>query len=170
MRVDAPVSETEIALIAPGRQAEVLVQALPGKSFSAIVDRIGIEPKREGGVALYPVTLLVQNPQGELLPGMSARVLMEVARVENALAARDAALRFDPEGAEAAAAPRSRVRRRHGPTELEAVEVRSGISDGVYTAIEPIRADALREGDELAIGLLHPGQTTAAPSMSLGKK
>lgn len=168
MRVETPVSETEIALIERGHKAEVLVQALPDKVFHATVDRIGIEPKREGGVAQYPVTLLVDNPEGVLLPGMSARVRMEVARAENALAVHEAALRFTPEGAEPAP-PRSRLWRKHGgPNELQGLAVRAGISDGVYTAIEPLAGAALAPGDEVAIGFLHPEQANRGPSISFG--
>jgi HlyD family secretion protein len=168
MRVETPVSETEIALIKPGRKAEVLVQALPDRTFNGTVERIGIEPKREGGVALYPVTLLVDNPDGALLPGMSARVRMEVARAEHVLAVHDAALRFTQEGAEQAA-PRSRIWLRRGHlNELEAIAVKAGISDGAYTAVEPRAPATLSEGDDVAIGLLHPEQAAGRPSVSLG--
>src|SRR5262249_53566209 len=130
MRVEAPVSETEIAQIAPGHKAEVIVQALPGKTFTASVDSIGIEPQRESGVVAYPVTLLVDNPDNLLLPGMSVRVRMQVARADNALSVREAALRFAPADAEPAAS-RSRVWRMTSTlNELEAVAVKPGISDG----------------------------------------
>lgn len=167
MRVEATVSETEIALISPGRKADVLVQAFPNRSFSATVERIGIEPKREGGVALYPVTLWVNNAEGMLLPGMSARVRMEVARADNVLAVHEAALRFTPEGADAAP-PRTRVWRRRGANELDAVAVKAGISDGVYTSVESPGPGGLAAGDELAIGLLHPDQAAHKPNISLG--
>ncbi len=169
MRVDAQVSETEIALLAPGQKAEVLVQALPGEHFNAKIDRIGIEPKREGGVALYPVRLLVDNPRGALLPGMSARVQLEVARATDVLAVHEAALRFDPEQAEPAA-PRSRVWRLRGLNQLEPIAVEPGISDGAYTAVKTDPPGRLAAGDQLAIGLLHPELSTGKPSVSLGKK
>ena len=71
--IDAPVSETDIALIKQGQKAEVRVQALPGRTFDARVERIAIEPQKKGAVVLYPVTLFVDNADGALLPGMSAR-------------------------------------------------------------------------------------------------
>lgn len=166
MRVDAPVNESEIALIHVGSTAEVLVQALPGKTWSARVERIGIEPKRDGGVVLYPVSLLVDNPSGVLLPGMSVRVRMEVARAVDALSVHEAALRFNPEAAEPTM-PRSRVwRRRDGSDEIESVSVRTGISDGMYCAVE----GEIKAGDALVIGLLRPDENTHKPKMSLGGK
>lgn len=172
MRVDALVGETEIAQVQPGRNAEVLVQALPGRTFEAKVERIGIEPKREGGVVQYPVTLLVENPDGVLLPGMSARVRMEVARAEDALSVHEAALRFSPEDVEPAPA-RSRVFVRRGDTgnDLEPVDVKTGISDGVYTAVEPREGQELEAGEEVVIGLLRPENgASSKPNVSLGGK
>ncbi len=170
MRIDAPVSETDIALLHPGQKAEVMVQALPTRRFAAEISRIGIEPTRESGVVLYPVTLLVQNTDGVLLPGMSARVRLEVARAENVLSVHEAALRYTPEDAEPAEA-RSRVWIRRGPSEIEAAAVQAGISDGVHTELraDP-RSPLVKEGDELAIGLLHPETGGRKPAVSLGKK
>jgi HlyD family secretion protein len=169
MRIDALVAETEIARIEPGKYADVLVQALPGKTFSASVERIGIESRRESGVVSYPVTLLVENAGGVLLPGMSARVRMEVGRAENVLAVHDAALRFTPEAVEPADA-RSRVFRRSGPSDLAEVKVETGISDGVYTQVEVEEGTTLAVGDELAVGLAQTDARAGKPSLSLGGK
>ncbi len=171
MRIDAPVSETDIALIKPGQQAQVTVQALPGQSFSARVDAIAIEPRRKDGVVLYPVTLLVDNPQGALLPGMSARVSMEVGRATDVLAVHEAALRFSPEEA-SEAAPRTRVFRHNGkPNDLGAVTIETGLSDGIYTEVRPVGGARLEAGDALAIGLINPEDTKRKkPKVSLGGK
>jgi HlyD family secretion protein len=170
MRIDAPVSETEIALLKPGMKAEVVVQALPGRKFAAEVSRIGIEPSRQSGVVMYPVTLLVQNPDAVLLPGMSARVRLEVARAENVLSIHEAALRFTPVEAEPAE-PRSRVWVRRDPDEVEAVAVTAGVSDGVHTELRAAAgAPELPEATKLAIGLLNPDTGPKKATVSLGKK
>jgi HlyD family secretion protein len=168
MRVEALVSETEISSVTLGKKAEVLVQALPGRSFEATVERIGIEPKREGGVVRYPVKLLVKNEDGALLPGMSARVRMEVNRVADALSVHEAAVRFSPPDADPSSTPRV-WRKGDSPNQLEPIAVDTGISDGVYVAIRPV-GGALAAGDEVAIGLLQPGQSSSKPKVSLGKK
>jgi len=169
MRIDAPVSETDIALLKPGMKAEVVVQALPGRKFAAEVSRIGIEPTRQSGVVMYPVTLLVQNPEGVLLPGMSARVQLEVARAANVLSVHEAALRFTPVDAEAAE-PRTRVWIRRSYDELLPVVVATGVSDGVHTELRPAKSDELPEGAKLAIGLLNPDTGGKKPAVTLGKK
>ena len=96
MRVDASVSETEVALIRPGQEAEILVSALPNDSFRGKVEHISIEPERRDGAVMYPVRLSVDNAKGVLLPGMSARARMQVARADNVLSVHEAALRFVP--------------------------------------------------------------------------
>ncbi|HMI90418.1 MAG TPA: efflux RND transporter periplasmic adaptor subunit [Polyangiales bacterium] len=177
MRLQALVSETDIPRVKPGSKAEVLVQALPGERFDATVERVGIEPKQTSGVVQYPVTMLVDNPKNALLPGMSARVRIEIARASAALAVHEAALRFIPEDAESGEA-RARVWR-HGrdANEIEPVDVRVGVSDGVYAAL--LVSDgaasggdgagaALAEGDRLVIGLLRPDEARRKPSVSLG--
>ncbi len=166
MRVDASVSETEVAMIKPGQAAEVLVAAVPDRSFRGRVDRISIEPDRVEGAVLYPVVLLVDNPDGVLLPGMTARARLEVARVTDKLSVHEAALRFSPEGEEPAA-PRTRVWKRVGPHQVVPIKVRTGVSDGAYTQIEALEGQELKAGDELAVGLARPDEDSG-PKVKLG--
>lgn len=169
MRVDAKVSETDIALLREGQEGEVSVAALDGRAFKAVVERRGIDPELELGAVLYPVTLRVDNPDKSLLPGMSARVSMQVNAVKDALAVHEAALRFVPE--EAAPAPaRSRVFRRVSADQLQEVKVKPGISDGMWTAVEPGEEGSLSEGDPLAIGFVRPDQGSRGPRVTLGDK
>jgi HlyD family secretion protein len=169
MRVDAKVSETDIALLRDGQEAEVTVAALDGRSFKATVERRGIDPELELGAVLYPVTLRVENTDKALLPGMSARVSMEVNAIKQALAVHEAALRFVPEEA-APAQARTRVFHRTSTDQLEEVKVKPGISDGMWTAIEPVEAGSLTVGDALAIGFVRPDQGSRGPKVSLGDK
>ena len=169
MRVDAKVSETDIAILRVGQPAEIAVSALEGKTFTAKVETRGIEPEQELGAVLYPVTLLVDNPERLLLPGMSASVKMEVRELKQALSVHEAALRFVPE--DATPAPlRSRVFHRIGPDQLEPVPVKAGISDGMYTAVEPLNGVALSVDEPLAIGFIRPDQGSRGPRVTLGDK
>jgi HlyD family secretion protein len=166
MRVDAQVSETDVGHVKVGQTASVLVSAYPGKSYPGKVERIGVDAERKDGAVLYPLRISVQNHDGTLLPGMSARVELEVARAAGALSVHEAALRFTPEGADEAA-PRSRVFVRKGPSELSAVPVRTLVSDGVYAQVEP-EGGELPEGAQVAVGLT--GGKSSSPNVSLGGK
>jgi HlyD family secretion protein len=120
------------------------------------------------GVVNYPVTLVADNADGALLPGMTALVKLEVARVDHVLAVLDAALRFTPDGAPAAA-PRTRLWRRTGPTQAEPVMVRTGLSDGAFTEVAAADGQTLQEGDPIIVGVFRPEDDDAKkPSITLG--
>lgn len=168
VRIDASVSEIDVARVKVGTVAQVEVDAVPGKTFKGRVERVAIDANRVEGAVLYPVVLSVENPDGSLLPGMTARVRMEVARAENVLAVHEAALRYTPQGADPAS-PRTRVWKRMGPADAEPIAVRTAISDGVYTQVELPAGAELKEGDQLAVGLLRPDSANA-PRVTLGGK
>ncbi|MET0283219.1 MAG: efflux RND transporter periplasmic adaptor subunit [Polyangiales bacterium] len=169
MRVDAKVSETDIALLRDGQEGEVTVAALDGRSFKATVERRGIDPELELGAVLYPVILRVENPDKALLPGMSARVSMQVNEKKDALAVHEAALRFVPEEA-APAQARSRVFRRVSMDQIEEIKVKPGISDGMWTAVELVEPNSLPLDTPLAIGFVRPDQGSRGPRVTLGDK
>jgi HlyD family secretion protein len=169
LRVDADVAESEIGLVRRGQVARFGVPAFPGRAFEATVESIAIDAERTGVAVRYRVQLRADNPQGVLLPGMTATARIEVARVENVLAAREAALRFVPEHAEAAP-PRSRVWLVRGQ-ELEPVRVTAGLSDGAFTELKPETPGTLAIGAELALGLrTTETETRTGPGIKLGNK
>jgi HlyD family secretion protein len=179
VRVDVDVSEADIGLVQIGQVASFEVLTFPGRTFSAKVERLAVEPRRDGGVVTYAVRLLADNPDRALLPGMSATVKLEVARVQHVLAVRDAALRFtppqplQPPEAAATAQPRSRVFVRVAAGELRAVPVRAGLSDGMYTEIAPEAGQSLSEGAQVAVGMLATAAASGErgqPGISLGGK
>jgi HlyD family secretion protein len=170
LRIDALVNEADIAQVRVGQATHFEVLGLPGRTFEARVERIALEPEVESGVVSYPVTLSADNADGVLLPGMTALVHLEVARVENVLAAYEAALRFSPDAAPPAP-PRTRLWRRAGFAQAEPVRIRAGLSDGAFTEVTAADGDRLQEGDPIIIGLFRPGESDAGkPSITLGKK
>ncbi len=48
--------------------------------------------------------------------------------------------------------------------------MRAGISDGMYTAVEPRDGKSLDAGDPLAIGFVRPDQGSRGPRVTLGDK
>lgn len=168
LRVDADVAESEVGRLHPGELAHFTVPAFPGRTFDGKVVRIGLDAVRGSAAVRYPVELSADNPGGALRPGMTATVTIEVDRAENALAVREAALRFRPDGAGEAAA-------RHQvwtvtPSGLEAVAVKPGLSDGAYTAIETDAPNALPVGTRLALGVLNPEPSKGSgPGIKLGR-
>jgi HlyD family secretion protein len=171
LMLTVPVSEADIGLVRVGQEAMFSVSAHPDRRFAAKVGEIESEPQRNGSSVSYRVRLEVQNPDRVLLPGMTANVTLEIAEEGEALAVRDAALRFTP--SDAMPDPQHpRVWRLRGASELEPIEVSVGISDGAYTAVTPAAGSELAPGDMVAVG--HAGSSarasTKGPGISLGKK
>lgn len=165
-----PVSEADIGLVRAGQEAMFSVSAHPDRRFVARVGEIESEPQRSGSAVSYRVRLLVDNPERLLLPGMTANVTLEIAEVEDTLAVREAALRFNPQSS-AAEADRSRVWRHLSGGELEPVEVVVGVSDGAYTAVTPTEGLELSPGDLVAVGFAGSApKQTKGPGISLGGK
>jgi HlyD family secretion protein len=166
MHVEAPIGEADIGEMSVGLSAKFEVPTYPGRIFDATVEHISPDPKTEHGAIFYTVTLVADNADHVLLPGMTAQVRIKVAEVDDVLAVREATLRFTPEGAPSASA-RSRIWRING-TELEEIPVEAGLSDGAMTEIIPVEPDSIKVDDAIAIGRALDGSSnTAAPSLSL---
>jgi HlyD family secretion protein len=170
MRVDVDVAEADIGEVRVGQTATFEVLTFPDRVFNAKVERVAVDPRRDGGVVTYAVRLLADNPEGVLLPGMTATVRLEVARIANVLAVRDAALRFTPPGYEPAP-PRTRLFLHVGVGQLRPVSVRAGLSDGMYTAVEAAQDPPLAEGTAIAVGMVSgESLSRSQPGISLGGK
>jgi|GEM_PF-877855 len=96
LEVVAKVDESDLAIVKAGAAGSVTVDAFPGRKFPAKVRQIRIDAVNESGVVTFPVVLTVENPDGLLLPGMTATVTIDGPPIENALIAPAAALRFAP--------------------------------------------------------------------------
>ncbi len=66
------VPERELARLKPGQAASVAADALAGRSFPAHVKLVS--PMVDAATATFKVTLEVDDPKGDLKPGMFARV------------------------------------------------------------------------------------------------
>jgi HlyD family secretion protein len=162
MHVKAAVGEADIGLIMPDQSVRFSVDAFPDDRFSGTVLQIRLSPTVEQNVVTYTVIVSADNPEGKLLPGMTANLDFEVGRSpETALRVSNLALRFEPDSAwlpdgfkkEIGKKPKDRTSRRlwileNG--ELKPAPVRIGLTDGIYTQI--IDGD-IREGMEIAVGI-----------------
>jgi HlyD family secretion protein len=170
MRIEVSVAEADIGEVKVGQRATFSVPAFAGRAFQAEVDRVQIEPRRDRGVVTYPVTLRAQNPESLLLPGMTATVRIEVAEARDALAVREAALRFTPPDEEPGPL-RSQIWRSPDGRRIEGILVEPGLSDGAYTEVKAKNGTSLQPGDHIAIGSAKgQGSGDTGPGISLGRK
>ena len=65
-------SEFDVTRIAPGAPAKMVIDSLREEYFSGTVGTIA--PSADGEAHMFPVEVIVDNPDGRLLPGMVGRI------------------------------------------------------------------------------------------------
>lgn len=137
MLLTVTVDELDILLVKEGQQAEILLDALSGQSFTGVVTKIAAEGTNGGGDTKFTVTLTAARTN-KMLPGMNATAYIPLSETEGLLLIPAAALQ--EEG--------SYVYVYTGYDEdkgelINPVAVTTGLSDGENVAI----LSGLSEGD-----------------------
>ena len=94
MQILANVDESDIGQIKEGQKVTFTVQTYPDKSFQGLVQQIRLQPTIVQNVVNYSVVVNVDNPDGLLLPGMTATIQFQISHADNVLKLANAALRF----------------------------------------------------------------------------
>ncbi|MBK5187590.1 MAG: efflux RND transporter periplasmic adaptor subunit [Gemmatimonadaceae bacterium] len=188
MQILATVDESDIGQIKESQPVSFTVQAYPGQTFTGSVRQVRINSTTVNNVVNYTAVVAVSNPDGKLLPGMTATVKFLVGSATDALSVPNAALRFKPAiaartGAATSDSTRSRTRVRNASAgsatvtagtvrdstmstlwyldsanALEPVRVHAGLSDGTRTAVS---GTGITEGMQIVVGA-NSGTTTIA--------
>ena len=74
MQILVSVDESDIGQIAEGQTARFTVQAYPDDGFTGTVRQVRLQSSTEENVVSYTAVVDVANPDGRLLPGMTATV------------------------------------------------------------------------------------------------
>jgi HlyD family secretion protein len=96
LQVWASVNEADIGMIRPGQAVGFTMVAYPGQNFRGQVSKIRLNASMTQNVVNYTVEIDTDNPNGRLLPYLTANVRFEVARRKNVLTVPNAALRWKP--------------------------------------------------------------------------
>jgi len=174
MQILAQVGESDIAQIKEGQPVDFTVQALTGQTFHGSVKQVRLQSTTQDNVVNYTVVVAVDNSQGKLLPGMTARVNFLTKSAENVLKVPNAALRFRPANAtpkttSTSTSSSTRQHTRSGGTLYvldakgmpQAIRVQTGITDGTTTEV---RGNELKEGMKVIAGSLSTSQTAQTTS------
>ena len=103
MQILAAVDENDISSIKEGQEVKFTVQSYPGRTFDGSVQQVRLQFKTTDNVVSYTAVVTVQNPNGLLLPGMTATVDFVTGSAKSVLTVPNAALRFRPTAEELAA-------------------------------------------------------------------
>ncbi len=177
------VNEADIGSIKPGQPVTFTVDAFPGQVFKGEVGKVRLNATMTQNVVTYTVEVVANNPDGKLLPYLTANAKFLVDKHENVLTVPNAALRWTPlpaqiapDAREAAAAGGRRGRSGGGkPAEAggesggpalargtvwiqdgayaRPVRLRVGMSDGAVTEVV---SDKLAENTEVIIAAARP--------------
>ncbi len=172
MQIDSNFAEADIGNIKVGQPVLFGVDAFPDRTFSASVRQVRLNAIVQQNVVTYDVVVAVENPEEILRPGMTAYVNVVIARRKSVLLVPNAALRFRPETAADAAAPRRRTPQERGDgtratvytlaeSRLDAKPIQIGISDGRFTEVV---SGEIKDGDHVVIGTAVSAAANGPPS------
>jgi len=91
--VDAAISEIDIPQVAVGQPARFIFDAVIARQYHGEVIAIAPVGVEQNGAVTYEVALRLTDPDENIRPGMTAGVMIETGRVEDALLVPNQALR-----------------------------------------------------------------------------
>jgi len=94
--VDFSLPERRLPEIAVGQKVRVTVDAHPGQTMSG--ELVAVDPGIDSGTRLLRLRARLANPDGELRPGMFARVALDLGRDEQVLTLPRTAITYAPYG------------------------------------------------------------------------
>ena len=127
----AGIPENDIAAFELGGAASVEVDAFPGRTFEGRIHLIG--PAAEGPSRTFPAEIAIENAEGDLRPGMIARVSLVKRELEDVVVVERDVLQDRDSGPVAVVADGDVARVREltlGATEDNRVVVEKGLEPG----------------------------------------
>jgi HlyD family secretion protein len=168
MQVWAQVNEADIGRIRAGQKTTMTVDAFPGVPFPGTVGKVRLNASMSQNVVTYTVEINTDNPDGRLLPYLTASLQFEINRVPDTLQVPSAALRWKPTpdqlspGVTPPESPGGPGARPGPPggggartlwvregSKVRPLAVSVGETDGLQTAVS---GDNLKEGLEIVLG------------------
>lgn len=151
-RTTLGLSDRQVVGLEPGARVEIRVEALPNELFRGEILRVGVAAERD--TRKFPVEIEIPNGARRLLPGMVARVELDLGSggdrivVPREALVEEYDLRFvyvvQGEGGDVSRVQRRRIEVRDLPFDPGHVEVVSGLSTGERVAVSGVRS--LRDG------------------------
>ena len=154
MQIEAAVAEADVAKVRLGQPVTFTVDAYGTRQFLGTVNQVRLNPVTQQNVVTYTVIVGVANPDGALLPGMTANASFLVAAHPRALLLPNAALSWKP----ADYKPAKRAGKADGTLVVfrltpagtsEAVRIRTGAADQDNSEIT---YGQLKAGDRVVTG------------------
>jgi HlyD family secretion protein len=97
VQVWVSVNEADIGSIYPNQPVTFTVDAFPNQTFVGRVGKVRLNAMMTQNIVTYTVEVTTENPDGKLLPYLTANVRFETGRRTNVLMVPNAALRWVPQ-------------------------------------------------------------------------
>lgn len=169
MQVEVNVDEADIGGVHEGQPATFNVDTYPTLNFEGKVTQVRLSPETTDNVVTYTVIVKVQNPDGKLLPGMTANVSLILENRDDVLVVPNSAFRFKPSNGQSAGEmgpPGPGGGHKQNVAEVTKpalytldkkkkpvkIEVEKGITDGQNTEI----ISGVEEGERVITGIIVP--------------
>ncbi|MBI5301316.1 MAG: efflux RND transporter periplasmic adaptor subunit [Chloroflexi bacterium] len=85
LQIKVTVAEVDIPKIKADQTAQVTLDAIPGKTYTAKVLAVGPVGTITQGVVNFPLTVIVNNNDGAIKPGMTANLAISIEKREDVL-------------------------------------------------------------------------------------
>jgi membrane fusion protein (multidrug efflux system) len=162
LKAEVFVPERELQRLQPGQHAAIQVDALAGRTFPARVSLVS--PTVDAQTATFKVTVEVEDPRGELKPGMFGRIGIVFERRAEALQIPRVAL-VETDGEAAVFIVQDGLARRRairtGLTNAGAIEITDGLTGSERVVV--VGQSALKDGNKVKVVALDapPEKATA---------
>lgn len=80
------VDEMDISKIRVGQEVNITATALNDKQYKGVIEKVSLNSTSSNGVTTYPISVVIEEFDGSLLPGMNVDAEIVVQKVENVLA------------------------------------------------------------------------------------
>jgi HlyD family secretion protein len=96
MQIEAQIDEADIGKVKNDQRVRFSIDAFPDLNFWGRVKQVRLNPIMESGVVTYKVIISVNNPDGVIMPGMTANVEIIIDSKRDILTINERALQFRP--------------------------------------------------------------------------
>ncbi|WP_041801632.1 efflux RND transporter periplasmic adaptor subunit [Rhodopseudomonas palustris] len=161
MELHLVIDESAVKRVRRGQQVIFSVPAQPLRELKGTILAIRVAPQINQNVVSYTALVSVENPDGELFPGMTATARILTDEIPEALVVPNAGLRWRPPNAKPEERSTQTVYVLDRPDAPRPVPVEIGVSDGSVTTV---LAGAIHAGDRVILGT---GAANGGPRISL---
>lgn len=125
------IDETEVGKLNVGMPLTILIGAIEGEKYDAVLEYIAPKGTEENGAVMFEIKAAIKIPEGDFLrAGYSANAQITLSKADSVISIQENALQFE------GSTPYVEVLTSEKPVTYERRNVTTGLSDGMYIEIK----------------------------------